>query len=312
MKKVVSVSLGSKSRDHKAKTDLFGVPMELQRIGVDGDLEAARKLLRELDGQVDAIGLGGLDVYLYVAGEQYIIQDGLRLMQEVKKTPVVDGSRVKDTAERRAIRWLAEKGPFPVKGQKVLMVSSLDRFGMAEELSAVGAEVVYGDLMFAAGVPYPIRSLDELKEFARKMAREIVKLPIHMIYPVGKAQEEEPVEKFPEFYHEAQIIAGDYHMMRRYMPKALPGKAIITQTTTQKDREFLQARQVRWLATTTPIIDGRSFATNVVEAALVAARGWDPREVSREDIEAALDEIGYQPTVIDLGEEGGLASHGHR
>ncbi|MDI3269384.1 MAG: quinate 5-dehydrogenase [Bacillota bacterium] len=311
MKKVVSVSLGAKSRDHAARTDLFGVPMELQRIGVDGDLEAARKLLRELDGHVDAIGLGGLDVYLYVAGEQYIIQDGWRLMEEVKKTPVVDGSRVKDTAERRAIHWLAEKGPFPLTGQHVLMVSSLDRFGMAEELAAVGADVVYGDLMFATGVPYPIRSLDELKEIARKLAREIVKLPIHMIYPVGKAQEEEPVEKFPEFYHEAQVIAGDYHMMRRYMPKELPEKAVITQTTTQADREFLKGRGIRWLATTTPIIEGRSFATNVVEAALVAAKGWHPQEVGREEIEAALDEIGYQPTVIDLGGEGRQA-HGHR
>ncbi|MBE3589899.1 MAG: quinate 5-dehydrogenase [Firmicutes bacterium] len=300
MKRVVSVSLGSSKRDHAARVTLLDEPLELRRVGADGSMERALELLREFDGRVDAIGLGGLDVYLNIDGERFVIQDGLRLMQAVRVTPVVDGSRVKDTMERRAVRWLAEHGPVPLRGARVLMVSSLDRWGMAETLAEVGADVVYGDLMFAAGVPYPIRTLEELKELGRKMAREICKLPIHMIYPVGEKQEREPEEKFPEYYREAQVVAGDFHLIRRYMPRDMAGKMVLTQTTTAADREFMRERGVRWVVTTTPVLDGRSFGTNLIEAALVALLGRRPEELTPEDFHRVLDRMDYRPTVIDL------------
>ena len=65
MKRVVSVSLGSSSRDHRAKIELLGEEFDISREGMDGSIDRALKRLRELDGTVDAIGLGGIDVYLY-------------------------------------------------------------------------------------------------------------------------------------------------------------------------------------------------------------------------------------------------------
>lgn len=304
MKKVVSVSLGSSRRDKTAVARFLDVPIELARVGCDGDVEKARALIRRLDGTVDAIGLGGVDVYLQVAGERYVVEDGLRLVREAKATPVVDGSRVKETVERRAVEWLAEHGPVPLKGAKVLLVSSLDRFGMAEALAEVGADTVYGDMMFLAGVPYPIRSLAELAEIAGKMAREVSKLPIHMIYPVGQKQDAEPVERFPEFYREADVVAGDWHLMRRYMPRDMRGKMILTQTITPDDRAFLRERGVRWLVTTTPVVDGRSFATNVIEGAFTALLGRPPEAWSREDVDDLLRKMDYQPAVQDLERPG--------
>ena len=65
MKRVVSVSLGSSSRDHRAAVTLMGEEFDISRVGTDGKLDAAIAMVRELDGNVDAIGLGGIDVYLY-------------------------------------------------------------------------------------------------------------------------------------------------------------------------------------------------------------------------------------------------------
>lgn len=270
-------------------------------------MDRALALIRELDGRVDAIGLGGLDVYLFVAGRRYVIEDGMRLMREAKRTPVVDGSRVKDTVERRAVEWLAAHGPLPLRGTPVLLVSSLDRYGMAEALAAAGADVVYGDLMFAAGVPYPIRTVEELAELAGKLAREVCKMPIHMIYPVGEKQVAEPEEKFPEYYRDAAVVAGDWHMVRRYMPRDMHGKMILTNTITPADRRFLRERGVRWLVTTTPVIDGRSFATNVIEGVLTTILGPRPDDWNREDVDEILRKMDYRPAVMDLaaGDGGG-------
>lgn len=68
------------------------------------------------------------------------------------------------------------------------MVSSVDRFGMAEAMSELGCDVTFGDLIFAAGIPYPIKTVEELEELANKLLPEITKMPFHMIYPTGKSR----------------------------------------------------------------------------------------------------------------------------
>ena len=301
------MSLGSSRRDHSVRATLFGRDMEVARRGCDGDMDRAIALVAELDGKVDAIGLGGLDVYLFIRGERYVIADGMRLMQAATRTPVTDGSGCKRYLEPAAVRWLTAHGPVALAGAKVLMVSALDRFGMAEALTEAGCAMTYGDLMFAAGVPYAIHSLDELAEIARKMAREMVKLPIHMIYSVGASQEAAPEARFPEAYLDADVIAGDFLFIRRFLPPdGLDGKAVLTNTTTAADRELLRARGVRYVITTTPLLAGRTFGNNVMEAALCAAFNKVPEELTPDDFGAALRAADYRPAVIDLasGQQG--------
>ena len=60
MKRVVSVSLGSSQRDYSFTTTVLGRRIEVRRIGANGDVALAAELIREHDGRVDAIGLGGL------------------------------------------------------------------------------------------------------------------------------------------------------------------------------------------------------------------------------------------------------------
>lgn len=300
-RRVVSVSLGSSRRDHTARLRLLGVDVEISRRGTDGDVEAAVRLIGELDGNVDAIGLGGLDVYLQIGEDRYVIADGERLLRAARRTPVVDGSALKRTLEPAAVRWLEAHGPLPLRGLPVLLVSALDRYGMATALEAAGCKVVYGDLMFGAGIPYPITSLGELRRIARRLASELVKLPVRMIYPTGEAQERPPEARFPEEYARAALLAGDFHLIRRFLPERVDGKAVLTNTTTAEDRRDLAARGARWLFTTTPLLDGRSFGTNVLEAALVAARGVAPQALGAADYEELLRLIDYRPEVVELG-----------
>src|ERR1700681_5067160 len=103
MKKVVSVSLGSSSRDHRAEVDLLGERFEISRVGTDGSIDQAIARIKELDGTVDAIGLCGIDVYLYAGKERDALRDGLKLLDAAKTTPVVDGSGLKNTLERAAV-----------------------------------------------------------------------------------------------------------------------------------------------------------------------------------------------------------------
>lgn len=302
MKRVVSVSLGSARRDHRVNVELLGEQFEISRMGTDGDLDRAIATIRELDGQVDAIGLGGIDVYLYAGKTRYAIQDGLKLMAAAQKTPVVDGSGLKNTLERETVYYLREKTSLLPPGVSVLMVSAVDRFGMAEAFIDIGCDVVFGDLIFAAGIPYPIKTLPELEEIARKTLPEMVKLPFHMLYPTGKKQEtqdEEKIKKYGHFYREARVIAGDYHLVRRYMP-ALEGQIIITNTTTAEDVNFLREKGAGCLVTTTPEFAGRSFGTNVIEGVLVALLQKPWAEITPEEYLDLLHRLDFRPRVLQF------------
>ncbi len=303
LKRVVSVSLGSSRRDHKVVVELLGEGVEIVRVGTDGDFNRALDLLQELDGKVDAIGLGGIDVYLFVRQKRYAIRDGLKLMDAVKVTPVVDGSGLKNTLEREVVRRLAAETSLLKKGARVLMVSSVDRFGMAEALSGMGCDVTFGDLIFTAGIPYPVKSTDELEELANRILPEIAKMPFHMIYPTGKkqdSQDEAKVKKFAGFYHDSEVIAGDFHLIKRFMPAGMNGQTVLTNTTTREDIDFLREKGVGTLVTTTPEYDGRSFGTNVMEAAMVAILGKPWEEITAEDYLDLLRRLGFQPRILDL------------
>jgi hypothetical protein len=280
----------------------MGERFEISRRGTDGDFERAVQLLKELDGKVDAIGLGGIDVYLYAGKTRYVIQDGKKLMDAVRKTPVVDGSGLKNTLERETVYYLREHTDLLSPGTRVLMVSAVDRFGMAEAFAGVGCEVTFGDLIFAAGIPYPIHTVSELEELAAKLLPEMTRLPFHMLYPTGKKQEtqdEEKIKKFGHYYQEAQVIAGDYHLVRRYMPR-LNGQTIITNTTTADDVTFLREKGAGCLVTTTPEFEGRSFGTNVMEAVLVALLQKPVEEITPRDYLDLLRRLDFKPRVLPL------------
>lgn len=306
MKRVVSVSLGSSRRNHRVQVELAGESFEISRQGTDGDFKKAISLIKELDGKVDAIGLGGIDVYIYAGAKRYAFADGLKLMRAAKTTPVVDGSGLKNTLERETVRYLLRETNLIKPDTRVLMVSAVDRFGMAEAFSEAGCDMTFGDLIFAAGIPYPIKSVQKLESLGRKLLPVICRLPFSMLYPTGKKQDkqnESRAKKFASYYYDADIIAGDFHYIKKYFPPRLDGKVIVTNTTTRDDVRFLKDRGVSTLITTTPVLNGRSFGTNVMEGVLVALAGKPWEEITAGEYKELLNKLDFKPQIIMLQEE---------
>lgn len=272
MLRVISISLGASDRNATAELELAGKRFIVERIGTDGDLRKAKQLLQELDGKAAAFGLGGTDLYVYAGEQRYTFKESADLIADVRKTPVLDGSGLKNSLERKVINELAKSGKIPLKGTKVLLVCGVDRFGMAEALLENGASVTLGDLIFGLNVNKPLHSLKALGFWAKILAPFITRLPVSWFYPMGEEQEKRVV-RHPEYFLENDIIAGDFHYIKKFMPDKLPGKIIITNTVTAVDREMLHQAGVKLLITTTPCLNGRSFGTNVMEALLVALDG---------------------------------------
>jgi len=307
MKRVASISLGSSKRDETSEVELLGEKFEVSRIGTDGDMDRFAELVRELDGKVDAIGLGGIDRYVWTDKRRYTIKDADRLAINAKVTPVVDGSGVKNTLERKTIQYLQEQGIVDFAKSKVLVVCAVDRFGMAQTVAKYVKDVVYGDLMFSLGVPIPMRSYATVRVMATIFLPIVARLPFKWLYPTGSKQEKsEP--KYQKYYEWADVIAGDWHFIKRTIPTVESGlledKILITNTLTSEDTEMLAQRKLKMFVTSMPeemkSPNGRYFATNVFEGVLITLMGKKPEEVTVDDYEPLLEKLNWRPTITKL------------
>lgn len=280
MKRIVSVSIGSSVRDKKVTLSFNGQGYTIERIGTDGDINKAIDIIRQLDGHVDVFGMGGIDLYLFGKnGKRYVLRSALPIAQAARKTPIVDGSGLKNTLERNVVKYINRECDIELKGKNVLLVCALDRFGMAEAFCELGCNMVFGDLMFALGLPFPIRKLTNLHRVADLIFPIVSRIPFDKLYPTGSKQHK-TIKKFEHYYNEADIIAGDFLFIKKHMPESMQDKVIVTNTITEDDVTMLKKRGVKALFTSTPEFDGRSFGTNVMEALLVSMSGKKPHEMT--------------------------------
>ncbi len=302
MKHVVSVSIGSSKRDKRVEIELLGEKILLERIGTDGDMEKAALLFKEMDGKVDAFGLGGTDLGLMVDDKWYALHSISSIVRYVKQTPLADGAGLKNTLENLSVSVLESKIPSYLDevGRRAFIAVALDRWGMAMSFVSANYEYIFGDFMFSLGLPIPIRKPATIKILAAILVPILGRLPFEWLYPTGEKQNVR-IPKWEKYYHWASVIAGDCHYLKRHMPDDMRGKIIVTNTTTPEDIDFFRSIGVRYLLTTTPVLEGRSFGTNLMEACLIAVSG-KKRPLDRTELKALLDKIGFIPQLQSLQE----------
>jgi len=298
MKRAVSISLGSPSRDKSVVTNLLGEEVLIERIGTDGDEEKAYQLFCELDGKVDAFGVGGIDLYIHALKRDYPLHAGLKLVRDVKHTPVVDGGGLKATLESRVMQDVEKQLGDIIQPRSAFLVAGMTRSGMTESFLSAGYKCTFGDLMFGLGIPIALHSVPVVNFVAAILLPIVGRMPIEMLYPTGEKQLE-VVPKYVNHYLDNSVIAGDWIYIKQHCPEDISGKMIVTNTTTEDDVAFLKERGARYLVTTTPVLDGRSFGTNMFEAALVAAAGKN-RVLSNEELNQIIEDLNITAQIQDL------------
>jgi hypothetical protein len=301
MKRAVSISIGSSKRNKAVTVNLLGQEISIERIGTDGDMEAAALKYKELDGKVDAFGVGGADLGLMVDDKWYRLYSCEKMVRFIKETPVVDGTGLKNSLEGKAAAFVdAKLGDYVQKmgGKKVFVMTGADRWGLTHGFVQAGYECVFGDFMFSLGINIPLHTEQQLKTMAGIVMPIAGRLPFEWVYPIGEKQEERK-PKYPKYFEWATVIAGDCHYIKRYMPDNMKDKVVVTNTTTPQDVELFKKCGVKYLITTTPVLDGRSFGTNMMESALIALSG-KKRVLTHAEYEELLKKLGFEPSLQEL------------
>jgi len=296
MKRVLSISLGSSTRDHTTEAEFLGERFWISRRGTNANFEKALQLYREYDGKVDAFGVGGTAFYQSVNGRRYYWRESRRIREAIKISKVGDGNGLKHALAPYALQALEDHG-IPLKGKKVLQTTSVDRYGLARAMVEAGCDVTFGDLVFTLNLPIVVRSLRAVNIISALFLPILTQLPFSVYYAQGEDQDKEPSTRFSHYYEDADIFAGDFIQIWSNLPDDVTGKIVITNTTTAQNVEELRKRNLHILVTTTPRLEGRSFGTNVMEAVCRCLVDKPDDQITQADIVDLIERIPLKPQV---------------
>jgi predicted amino acid dehydrogenase len=302
MKRIVSISLGSSERDYQLTATVLGQRVEVRRVGTNGDVARATALVHEYDGQVDAIGLGGLTPVFRVGTARYPHHEAISIAAGARRTPVVDGGMLKASLERWAVQKAAEMVRGIFNYRRILITSGVERYQLAEALAQFAGQMRFADPIVHLGLSFlpPPRSLRQLEIYAATVLPFFSLLPYKYLHPVGIGRESHS-DRAAALFQWADVLAGDFAYIRRFAPRDLRGKTIVTDDPSPEEIDDLAMRGASTLVTMTPpISDDRPFvATDVLEAIVTAVleSGAQPGEAEILDF---IDAAGWGPTIEHL------------
>ena len=147
-----------------------------------------------------------------------------------------------------------------------------------------------------------MKDLNKFGKAADLLIPLVTRLPFKMLYPTGDKQKDGAKRDYSKYYNKVDIIAGDYHYIKRYLPDNMEGKTIITNTVTSEDVETLKRKKTKILITAAPSFNGRSFGANVIEAVMVSISGKKPEEITDGDYIKMLNEFDFKPRIEYLND----------
>lgn len=283
---------------------LLGHEISVQHIGCNKNLEEMAAHIAELDGTVDAIALQGITRTLRLGKQTVPHSMAQPLFTIAEKTPVVDGSGVRATMERWAVRLAADAQPGIWARKRVLMVPLTNHYGLAQALGQYTEHVRYADsiIFFALPDPVGIGRTGTLATIAKPALAQMKDFTFNRIFPAaGTAGVSRSVAPFEW----ADILAGDMGSIRRYTPASLKGKIIVTESATDSDIADLTARGAHGIVTTIPPM-GNTLARHsaaTFEASLVAIRPDKTVPLTENTYLNLMAELAWQPGIQFLQPE---------
>lgn len=299
MKKVVSVSLGPSKRDYEFVAELWGEPFHVRRVGTDGDTAVARRLVREHDGQVDCIALGGMAISFTVAGRTWHHRDTLSIARAARSTPVVGGRALKRIVDRWAIREVARRRPELFDGKNVLFLSGIANWDAVEVMGEFSSSMVFGDPVLHWGVPTVLVGRDALTRYSRAAMPFLTRRPYGSFFPRGRAAEGIQQRELARFFQRADVVVGDLRLLRHYAPKDMSHLTVVTDSIDEDGLGFFRQRGVDVVCATTPSVfpDDRSDL-QILHACAIAHLQKAPLDIGEADYLALLADLQARPSVF--------------
>lgn len=303
MKKIAIIHLNEGVRNETVQ--LLGQEIEIEYVGCGGDSDKAALLIREYDGNVDAIGLEGMPAELKLGSHSRPHDTGSLLPTMAQKTAVVDGCGLRAGLERWAVILAEREHPGIFNEKRILMVPGLNHRGLTSALSRRTPSLrfadpgVYFGLPFVAGVGRKMT----LEKAAERTLEQLHDAPFRRITPQPGLPS---TPRYTEPFDWADILAGDIGAILRYAPHSLTHKTIVVDYALPANVEELQQRGAATLVTLMPaLVNGEisRWSVATMEALLAAIRPDPDLPLIEDTYLDLLSQMEWTPTVRHLQAE---------
>jgi len=298
MKRVVSVSLGSSSKDYEFETRFLGHDFNVKRVGADDDEGRAWELLRRHQSSADAIGLGMIRDHYDVGAWRQVHEDTHRLLKVVTRVPATTGATLRRVLQVRAVRQVQKQLGNYFNNNLVLFLAGMANYDMARAMVDYTPNLRFADAVAATGAPAILTSLEQLELFARGAqlaasvlpTRRLSKLPgVHRLKQGVIARE----------MAQCHVIVGTFDDIAAFGDaRNLQGKTLITSAIDDDRLEFFTRCKVNLAVDVSPLLFERVVGLNTIQAMILAALGIPTEELSEHDLEEIVAELKIEPRLL--------------
>ena len=296
MKTVIGISLGSSTQDFEFTTSFLGEQLLVKRLGTDGSLAKATKLIKYWDKRAAAIGLGVLKDSYKAGSHRFIENDSAKLKAVAVKAPVTIGGHLGDILQEWALRHAqVELGNY-FNNMRVLFFSGLKNYKLAMSMAEYTDNLKFADPLNQLGVPKLLTSLQALQLYASGA---------HYVkdWTLPAAISSGPVKEWTRFLlrkamQKASVLVAPVYELDEFGLEELAGKTVITSTVSDERMALLRDKGVHMVIDGAPVIRGHSLGPDLLDAMICAATGKHPDDLLEDDYLEIITSLQLSPRIV--------------
>ncbi len=295
VKTVVGISLGSSAQDFEFNTSFLGARLHVRRLGTDGSMAKAAKLVKYWDKRATAIGLGVLKDGYKAGAHRFIDKDSAKLKVLALKAPVTTGGRLGDTLQEWAVRHAQiELGSY-FNNARTLFFSGLKSYKLAMSMAEYTDNLKFADPLMQLGVPKLLTSLQALQLYASGA---------HYIkdWRLPSALSSGPVKEWTRFLlrkamQKASVVVAPVYELDEFGLEELAGKTVITSTVSAARMADLATKGVHMVIDGAPVMHGHTIGPDLFDAMICAVTGKHPDELLDDDYLEIIISLALAPRI---------------
>jgi len=268
---IVDISLTGRDRDYDERVTLFDRPFRVLRIGTDGDIDVAERLVRIWGVEAAAIAVTGV-TEAHATG----LYDGDlaamgRVMAATTGAPVTDGKDLRDVLQEWAIRHVQTEMPGFFDNARTVVLGAGNHDRTTRILREYTDNVAFADPMLRLHVP-DLRDANPLLDLAATVGL----WPLHHLPDAVQSEIRAPGQALSHALarkaaRECDVVVATYDELIGFGLEDLAGKTLVTSEISDERLAELGDRGVDLVLDVTPQPFEVTVSSAVLEAMMLAS-----------------------------------------
>jgi predicted amino acid dehydrogenase len=297
---VVNVSLAGSERNYDKRVNWLDREFRLIRVGTDGDVEHAERLVREWAPSASAIAVTGIREARTTGLYDGELEAIARVLQATDVIPVTNGHRMRDVLQEWTIRHTQTDLPGFFNNARVVVYGGMNHHRTASILGEYTQNLKFADPVLRLGFPALLDSIPAFDRLARVAGWPARLIPGPVMRPIvapGRRLNDTIVKSA---VRECDVVVASYEELEDLGLEELAGKTLVSTSISDERLADLRARGARMILDDNPQpFENVIINVAVLEAMMLALT--EPRELTDDDLLDMIVSAGLEPRILGDG-----------